>query len=826
MAFSLRQTNYKALKKLSLSERLAAVSDPNTGQFLISLLTPTQAALLFPKYYLDRRPDISGFLKALPTSVTIARQRSYEEQLENTASGSSAGANYDAGGYRRRWQQEMDSQRATVSSSKNKPMPQLSPEQISAIESLKAGDISIDDERMKFLRNVPENIRQEVGISITKSESGKEIYHYTPKQFSDEEVRKSLNVSDKARAIEKVANRLGIAPKDLAAVMHYESAGTMSTAKWGGKGGNYLGLIQFGPAERDQFGVYPGQPFDEQAEAAGRFLEARGLKNWIANNPNASVEEKRIALYSTINAGSPNRSNWYKSDNGGRDNVITHTQRIFDQHYGAAEKFMGPLSDDPITKDFSKETIEAKRQQLIAEHEVRNLQKLAAVTQPAGPSNAAGPVTNIEATSKTTGIDAYLSAGTGQCGVGTRKAAGQLFGSDYFSKGIGIGGSAQAASLSGSNDYLQQSGFYRNKQSIGIDQATDPSYQQSLPIGTVISSKGGNSNGDGHVQIKIGPNRWVSYFDQKSGVLRPTASRNYYDYAVHLPNENGIKRMQEMGHVTSPIIEAKKQETPKELPRDQIKPLTDVVQPNGPTNANLDSKRVEKKKVDKTEPVPVKKEDTGKAESNHDKATTAPTKIEPVKTDLATVSKEPASTPKEADKPASTIVKTNETGGTNKVTSGEVTAYPIGGIKGDNAVVVDTNKKPLFTMNTDETAVMDGEKKTVEVLPKSRQETLKPSVEPTEGEETNLVSSMREDFDQEIKELHQKFEQLSPVNIKSNQGMTQRPNDMPMNWIESLHNEIDQTFQNPAIRRAVNRSKGVETGEPRNNYHFSNGNRT
>ena len=58
------------------------------------------------------------------------------------------------------------------------------------------------------------------------------------------------------------------------------------------------------------------------------------------------------------------------------------------------------------------------------------------------------------------------------------------------------------------------------------------------------------------------------------------------------------------------------------------------------------------------------------------------------------------------------------TGGAKEVDTKEITAYPIGPLKGDNSVVVDDEKKPLFTMNTDkESAHYDPVDKTVSVRP-------------------------------------------------------------------------------------------------------------
>lgn len=84
--------------------------------------------------------------------------------------------------------------------------------------------------------------------------------------------------AENARALKESAKRIGARPLDFATAMAYEKGGSFSPNKWGGKGGRYLGLIQFGPAERRQYGAHPGQTFPDQLGAAERFLKDRGYK--------------------------------------------------------------------------------------------------------------------------------------------------------------------------------------------------------------------------------------------------------------------------------------------------------------------------------------------------------------------------------------------------------------------------------------------------------------------------------------------------------------------------------------------------------------------
>ncbi len=109
------------------------------------------------------------------------------------------------------------------------------------------------------------------------------------------------------------AKSAGYNSDDLLKVINYESSGRPNA--WGGKGGNYYGLIQFGPNERKQFGVDTKNPSAlNQIDATMKYLAARGFK------PGMGI----LDLYSTINAGSP--GHYAASDGNGT--VASHVTRM------------------------------------------------------------------------------------------------------------------------------------------------------------------------------------------------------------------------------------------------------------------------------------------------------------------------------------------------------------------------------------------------------------------------------------------------------------------------------------------------------------------
>lgn len=124
-----------------------------------------------------------------------------------------------------------------------------------------------------------------------------------------------------------VAKRFGIDPTEVAAVMSYETGGTFSPTIMGGTGGQYMGLIQFGPSERKKYGIDKSSDPAKWTAAIGDFLEDRGFKKGMGV----------MDLYSTINAGQPGRYN--ASDGNGT--VRTHVEQILGAHKEKAKGWLG-----------------------------------------------------------------------------------------------------------------------------------------------------------------------------------------------------------------------------------------------------------------------------------------------------------------------------------------------------------------------------------------------------------------------------------------------------------------------------------------------------
>ena len=129
------------------------------------------------------------------------------------------------------------------------------------------------------------------------------------------------------------AKAKGINPLDLATVMAHETGGKFNPDVWGGKGGRYYGLLQFGDNERKQFGVNSLNPSAEnQIDAGLNFLAARGFKPGMS----------RMDMYSTVLAGSPGHNN--RADQNGT--VAQHIANMADNEQ-QARKWLGDALGEP-----------------------------------------------------------------------------------------------------------------------------------------------------------------------------------------------------------------------------------------------------------------------------------------------------------------------------------------------------------------------------------------------------------------------------------------------------------------------------------------------
>jgi hypothetical protein len=141
----------------------------------------------------------------------------------------------------------------------------------------------------------------------------------------------SSSSTSKQKALINAANKLGLKPQELAAIISFETGGTFNPNIVGGAGNRYRGLIQFGPPEQKQFGVKPGQSFESQLDSVVNYFLARGFKAGMG----------QLKAYATVLTGNP-RGNIHSRDAFGTSAYTAFQNQLAPgkPHYKNAERFL------------------------------------------------------------------------------------------------------------------------------------------------------------------------------------------------------------------------------------------------------------------------------------------------------------------------------------------------------------------------------------------------------------------------------------------------------------------------------------------------------
>ncbi|MGR3376061.1 hypothetical protein [Salipiger abyssi] len=186
-------------------------------------------------------------------------------------------------------------------------------------------------------------------------------------EFEARYVRRAVSGAGSAdeelvRAVVSVADRLGVAAKDLLTVMSYETGGTFSTSITNPTTGA-TGLIQFMPDNLERYGIDAQSSITEQVIAAGKYLEDAGIR----------AGDGLLRIAAAINAGSPDRIHASDAGNGGAPGtVLDKVQGQMEGHKARAAGLLAAYGgavheeteDIKARKDALKEDIATRREAL------------------------------------------------------------------------------------------------------------------------------------------------------------------------------------------------------------------------------------------------------------------------------------------------------------------------------------------------------------------------------------------------------------------------------------------------------------------------------
>lgn len=939
MAFKLTKYSYKALRQLSVQDRLQVTQDREMGQWLLSLLTPSQFVDLFPKYYRESMPDISGFVKAMPSSMTAAKQRAAEEQLNNTVSGAAAGANYKAGGWKKKYQEGLDNQRrVSVSKAGVVPPPQLSPEQRKSFDDLKAAPMTADDPRAKMFAGLSAEQMAKVGISKV-TENGKEVFKYSAPSVSEEEARKYISeggprvgLNSNSSLVTTNDNRLMTAlganqsqyNAFRQAMVSIESAGGKYNLR-GGSSGRFSGAYQIGGGELKEVAAYLGEqapimsrPSDGKVVANDEFLRNPALqekyfdtytflhhKQLMRNKiySGMTIENKLRVLGYAHNQGVGGAINWLETGNAGSDAFGTSGTAY---SKAIAAQLRKVSAEDPIAQDYSQKSLDLAREKLIRRKEEERIGSLAQYTSAQlspveqAALSSAGSKASDALINKFNGKAFANAKGNTECATfaqshGVGHTSGWSPGSSLMNGGMKPG---DWIALFQDGKYTNKSGSAHTAMFVGYERDAngkitgvkvldqwnkrgqvgvstwhpgsggemDPlKYHQIMDQGKPASMYNTVAELDGQSSTPQAPQPKVDSKKIEETQTAPTSSEEISaakrrgELSPPVPRA-GPQGDASISQVETPKVTNKSAEpTPERYRVDTAKFINAIkatpefksqagffagmVPDSTIINGFNDDPRVKAAGVhlDEKGVMHFKRGMTGdvkqvmadfdtksfmtKIEEEKKKPDVKPTEQKPVEKPASERPPVPTpanpapqvETPKVTNKPteAPAIVKTNAMGGVNKINTEEISAYPIGGLNGDNAVVVNKAQKPLFTMNTNESMTIDPRNDTATVTPNNKERNVGAT-------QPSPLESMFSDFTQSVRNLSDKFDMN-----KTTSEPAQRSEPFPTeggSWLNNLNKLTEQSFHSPSSRRAFYRSQGQSVDNGTGTNHFSHGN--
>jgi hypothetical protein len=181
--------DYKQLLKMTVSDRVSLMGS-SSGQGIMQSLTATQYASLFPTYYKDRGrlPDYSGFQKAMTpegaarisTSPTI--EAGTASRVKGTAAQTALQRTTPAA-------IERLAKKTGVNISDTGSRARLTAEERSILKKMRDGQfVGTDDENATFISKLSAEDKQKFGIIDSVDESGKQVYKMSATEVTKEEI--------------------------------------------------------------------------------------------------------------------------------------------------------------------------------------------------------------------------------------------------------------------------------------------------------------------------------------------------------------------------------------------------------------------------------------------------------------------------------------------------------------------------------------------------------------------------------------------------------------------------------------------------------------
>ena len=799
-----------------MAQRIEMITS-QSGRDILSELSTSQLANMFPRYYMEKLPDVGKALDSVMNEKFKPLSREEADKQMQQSSASKTPKKFDPA----------IGDKSSYTYAREK-MARLTDEQTAVLEEMKRGEISSDDPRLDFMKKLkPEDLKK-AGIEVRTDDSGKSLYKFSDPNVTDEEITARLNGSQSSA----LKNERGRVVSTHDATLKPTERALLDTIA-SGESPDY-NTITSGGGKFDGYNDHPRKRVQKvNSDAAGRyqFLSSTWdstVKKFNAENPNDPItdfsprNQDRAALHLAKNdykrrtgrdlsqdldsndpqvrqqmgallkqglGGKGNNTTWQAFQTQGGE----HWQGQFDSNLKRNQEYATatPRMDTPEARAQVAAEIKASKQG----QNISELQKVLA---------AQGAPPGTEVSRRGGGQESATPQQTKTSGNGKIYTAGD-------SIGQGVGSSNKLPSVA--------------QQGLSFSDPRMVQQLKNVPPGSTVQLYAGTNDAAGK---RLDPKE----YDNRMSELKRIAEERGLNVSIHGPhsapnqkwNENvpvvndllgNAARNSGFKYVDNTASQADARDNTHMSPKSYQQlyqrgmEQTTPVQPEAPqTQAEV---RPQEKPEEPVRPKPEAMYDEDAqpiptmAEGGEIKVVSRDGEIKPIKTYAEGGEEDVAAPPSEGEvapvqQDQTPIQKPNQN--TNE---GEIKALPIGALKNDNSVVVDKGSNPLFTMNTKEESA---------------------NYDPNTGKvnvDRNGRDTQTADDGDSGKDGINKHNDLNNPQAVASMGQSQAtiPTDSSRNSFDTSLNLTDNIFKDPSFERAMSRSRFDIAGDSAMGGHFS-----
>lgn len=773
----------KLIGKMTIGDRVSMLNS-DEGRRLLTNLTPYQLAEMFPDYYKKQYPDVGAILKSIssPSFKPLSREEADKQMAQGAAS------------YRSRertvtpetkpaWLRKIEEQTGkTISDPGAKA--QLSNAKKELLKEMETNGVKADDPKAKFLGNLSDDDLKKAGITKQTDAQGNIVYRRA--EISQSEIQ-----AEAARMAASGITKVVSAGHGQPTIVEYADGRVEKRTGDRGWRNNNPGNLEYGDFARSmgaigsdgRFAIFPTPEAGRQAKE-NLLFESRGYRSLSIegaiskyappseNNTEGYINQITQAL------GVPRNTNISSLSPDQRKVLLDTIQKAEGRSTGKTEVLregLGLANTQPPTEE---QLAQIKKR--IRQREEFNLAEKTDIPElPQGVDPNIASFYNKLSPRQKQDFHAMIAAAGGGTSESQMVAGVNRVNELYKQNPTAV----QEGIFQGNGKLLfsDQSVAERAGQLNPYMQGALNKFQEFAPEGTTITS---TFRGEGHPieAAKIARGQAPGAHSRGAAVDIRSTGKSPQELAQTI---QALKR----AGFTKVLLEG--DHIHAEVNPGQSFHISNLG--NGNPNIDLRTANEAASSVAFNEELPGQQRDRQEARP----ASIAETEPTPT----PNLRPQPQARQQQVQTEAPQV-NVNAEGGKENINTDEIKAMPIKSLKGDNSVVVDKSNNPLFTMNTkEEKAVYDPKTRQVDVQPLSK-------TDPDQLGEKQAAPMPNE------------TEDLSRSDIRPQQiQQPQVPSSSPRSGDVSV-NITDELFKDPSFKRAIAKTRFVDTGDAALGGHF------